>query len=90
MDYNQDGKLDLIIGDGYGDIHIFHRSGPNDNPILAVAAYNGGPTNVRRWLRRSSVSDIDHFLETIPYPETCSHVRKVFRTYQQYKDLWRS
>ena len=82
-----DPSINILLGSWFIS-HQLKRL--DENPILAIAAYNGGPTNVRRWLRRSPESDIDLFLEKIPYPETRSHVRKVFRTYQQYKNLWRS
>jgi len=60
----------------------------DNNPMLAVAAYNGGPTNLRRWLRRHQGNDMDYFLETIPFQETRSHVRKVFQSFYRYNSIW--
>jgi soluble lytic murein transglycosylase len=52
---------------------------------LALAAYNGGETNVDRWVaaarargRRLSVADI-------PFPETRAYVSRVLRAEQDYR-----
>jgi soluble lytic murein transglycosylase len=54
----------------------------------AVAAYNAGPTPVRRWLLRPGASDPDRFLEMIPYPETRGYVRSVLRNRELYRALY--
>jgi len=36
VDYNQDGKMDLVIGDGWGVIHIFLNAGTDDFPELVA------------------------------------------------------
>ncbi|MFW6293624.1 MAG: flagellar assembly lytic transglycosylase [Spirochaetota bacterium] len=46
-------------------------------PVRALAAYNAGQGNVRRWERRAPGLDDVLFHQTIPYPETYNHVRKV-------------
>ncbi|WP_111641943.1 transglycosylase SLT domain-containing protein [Marinimicrobium alkaliphilum] len=48
------------------------------NRILAAAAYNAGPTRVRRWLRESSQPlPYDVWIETIPFQETRGYVQNV-------------
>ena len=54
----------------------------------AVAAYNAGPTPVRRWLARDGAADPDRFIELIPYPETRSYVRTVLRNRELYRALY--
>ena len=43
----------------------------------ALAAYNAGQGNVRRWERQISAPDQLLFHQAIPFPETYNHVRKV-------------
>lgn len=46
------------------------------NRVLATAAYNAGPGNVNRWLKRYS-GDIDVWIEQIPFNETKEYVQRV-------------
>jgi soluble lytic murein transglycosylase len=48
----------------------------NNHMILATAAYNAGPTNVKRWLPESE-TDWDIWVETIPFNETRNYVQNV-------------
>jgi soluble lytic murein transglycosylase len=54
----------------------------------AVAAYNAGPSPVRRWLERGGADDPDRFIELIPYPETRAYVRSVLRNRELYRALY--
>ncbi len=54
----------------------------------ALAAYNGGQGNVRRWERGSSALDEILFHEAIPFPETYNHVRKVVVSAAYYGYLY--
>lgn len=44
---------------------------------LASAAYNAGPTPVKRWLAERGTLPADVFIETIPYRETRDYVTRV-------------
>lgn len=59
------------------------------SPVLALAAYNAGPGNVRRWLGERSYRDDAEFAEFIPYKETHGYVKKVLSAYQVYNWLYR-
>ncbi len=45
--------------------------------LLATAAYNAGPTPVKRWLAERGALPADVFVETIPYKETRDYVARV-------------
>jgi soluble lytic murein transglycosylase len=54
----------------------------------AIAAYNAGPSPVRRWLDRAGSADPDRFIELIPYPETRGYVRSLLRNRELYRALY--
>lgn len=51
----------------------------NGNRILATAAYNAGPSRVKKWLSKDSETPrpYDIWIETIPYYETRGYVQNV-------------
>lgn len=53
---------------------------------LAIAAYNGGPHNVRKWIRRTgNKMPLEIFLEHIPIAETRRYVRRVLTHCAAYR-----
>ncbi len=53
---------------------------------LAIASYNGGPHNVRKWLREYGEHlPLDVFLERIPFTQTHRYVRRVLTHYRAYR-----
>jgi soluble lytic murein transglycosylase len=53
---------------------------------LAIAAYNGGPHNVRRWMEGyEPTMPLDAFLERIPFEQTFRYVRRVLGHYAAYR-----
>jgi len=52
----------------------------------ALAAYNGGESRVRRWLRKQP--DVEKMVESIPVPETYGYVRRVVFLSEAYRLVW--
>lgn len=55
---------------------------------FAIAAYNAGENALRRWLARSNNRDLDEFIEEITYKETRKYVKKVLKSYWQYRTVY--
>jgi len=56
--------------------------------VLAIAAYNAGPNNVRRWLAANGdprVTDPIDWIEEIPFGETRNYVQRVLENAQVYR-----
>jgi soluble lytic murein transglycosylase len=66
-------------------IYLFDRF---DRIEHVLAAYNGGPNNVAKWLRSGSGKSIEEFIEEIPFAETRNFVKKVMTTYSFYRELY--
>jgi soluble lytic murein transglycosylase len=68
-----------------------HQSRWGGSLILAAASYNGGPTNVRRWIglngdpRLPGADPID-WIEQIPFSETRNYVMRVVENTQVYRN----
>ena len=58
-----------------------------DDPLLALLAYNGGQTRVRRWYRAAMLPP-DLFLETVEFPETRNYGRSVIAAAAMYRELY--
>lgn len=63
----------LEIGSRYMRLLLNRYDG---NRVLATAAYNAGPHNVNRWLKRFK-GPVDLWIENIPFAETREYVQKV-------------
>lgn len=59
----------------------------NGNLVHAVAAYNAGPPVVASWIQKFGDQEPDEFVEMIPYQETRQYVRRVLRSYREYRRL---
>ncbi|MBU2643326.1 lytic transglycosylase domain-containing protein [bacterium] len=58
------------------------------NLYYTLAAYNGGATNVNRWIRNAGTQDFDVFVEAITFNETQDYVKRVIRSYYIYQMLY--
>jgi len=58
------------------------------NRTSVLAAYNGGPGNVEKWLADDRYS-ADGQLTDIPFPETERYIEKVQRAYEKYLTLYK-
>jgi soluble lytic murein transglycosylase-like protein len=68
--------LSMLLGQDYFD----------GNLIYTLAAYNGGPGNVRRWKRElKDVTDPLLFIESLPAPETRDYIHKVMSNLWIYR-----
>ena len=52
----------------------------DENRVLATAAYNAGPLNVKAWLPDHDNLDARVWIENIPFNETRKYVRRVLET----------
>ena len=58
------------------------------NLSLALAAYNAGPHNLKRWLEENPLTEEAEFIENIPFPETRAYVKRTLLSYHLYKSLY--
>jgi len=49
----------------------------DNNPVLALAAYNAGQARVKRWIPAKQRIDADIWVETIPFRETRNYVQNI-------------
>lgn len=68
-----DQDRNIILGSNYlfSNLKRF-----DNNPVLATAAYNAGPYNVKKWIPTKEMS-ADIWIETIPFKETRNYVQRV-------------
>lgn len=59
----------------------------DDNPVLASAAYNAGPSRARQW-RGTRPLEGAIYVETIPFDETRDYVKKVMSNTIYYSKLF--
>jgi len=58
------------------------------NEMLALAAYNGGLTNVDSWVARARESGESLTIGAIPFPETREYVRRVLNAQREYRSTY--
>ena len=58
--------------------------------VLALAAYNGGETNVDRWLSQARQEGRPLTIGEIPFPQTQAYVKKVLHAQHQYRQAYPS
>jgi soluble lytic murein transglycosylase len=61
----------------------------DDQLLVALAAYNGGPGNTLKWLELGG-EDLDLFVERITATQSRLYLQRVYEHYIQYEDLYRS
>jgi soluble lytic murein transglycosylase len=78
-----DPQINIAYGSWYLRYLLDHYS---DNERLAIAAYNGGESNVDKWV--ADAGGPDHFRtdEDIPFPETRAYVASVEQKQAEYRD----
>ncbi|KDN10641.1 MULTISPECIES: murein transglycosylase [unclassified Gilliamella] len=70
-----DPQTNIQLGTSYLNTAYLQN---DKNRILSSAAYNAGPNNVKRWLKKSNGKlDAVAFIESIPFTETRNYVKNV-------------
>ena len=73
-----------------GALHLKDLLASYDRDLtLAIAAYNAGSGNVRRWEKGLGDLPRDEFIESIPFRETREYVKKVVSNMEMYQRLYR-
>ena len=81
-----DAELNLEIGQAYLTM-LLNADYFDGSLVHALAAYNGGPGNVRRWRRElKDVQDPLLFIESLPAPETRGYIHKVMSNLWIYRN----
>ena len=57
------------------------------NLVLALAAYNAGPSKLKSWKLESYGKDQSDLIESIPVPETRTYVQRVIKNYRFFKAM---
>lgn len=88
-DLTRDEHYNIRLGDGYFERMLAYYGGSYP---LAVAAYNAGPGNVNKWLRRNGDprnGSIDwlQWIEEIPIFETKNYVQRVLENAVVYEQM---
>ncbi|MEO0185800.1 MAG: transglycosylase SLT domain-containing protein, partial [candidate division WOR-3 bacterium] len=72
----------------FGTTYISKMLSEYNSLPVALAAYNAGPINVRKWLRKNSNAEMDEFIELIPFSETRDYVRLTLARQIIYRKIW--
>jgi soluble lytic murein transglycosylase len=60
----------------------------DNNPVLSLAAYNGGRGNVKQWKQQYQWGTDFTDVEQIPFKETRLYVGKVLKAHEKYRELY--
>ena len=96
---NYRGKLrhDLLIPDKNISIgekyinHLIEEPLINNDLIKLLAAYNGGPGNLNKWIKNTNFkSDPLMLIETIPSRETRNYIKEVLKNINMYNNKYKN
>ncbi|MGH7314008.1 MAG: transglycosylase SLT domain-containing protein, partial [Candidatus Rokuibacteriota bacterium] len=59
-----------------------------NDPRIALAAYNAGPTRARRWWQARRSDDMEAFVELIPYNDTRRYIMRVMLAWEEYRRIY--
>ncbi len=80
-----DPTINMTLGQKYV-LHLFAQPEVQGNLAFALAAYNGGPGNLRKWQRRmKGIDDPLLFIESVPSAETRDFVHAVLKNVWIYR-----
>jgi soluble lytic murein transglycosylase len=78
-------SVNIAYGSYYLRYLLDHYGG---NKVLALAAYNGGETNVDGWEANAEAAGHSLSVSAIPFPETRAYVEKVLRAQRDYRKTY--
>lgn len=88
---SKDPSYNVALGSAYLNDMVRNWKG---SYILAIASYNAGPANAKKWVKEHGdpreMDDIDEiidWIEQIPFAETRSYVQRVLENVQLYRYL---
>jgi soluble lytic murein transglycosylase len=81
-----DQETNIRIGARYVEQLLGQFTG---NVVMTIAAYNAGPIVVGNWSAAHRGRSEDEFVELIPFQETRQYVKRVLRSYKEYRRLAR-
>jgi soluble lytic murein transglycosylase len=88
-DYQNEQLYRPYLNVKFGAWYLARQLGDFENNLFAaLAAYNGGPGNAKRWLELAGDGDQDLFVESISNAETRNYVEKVYEHYAMYRRLY--
>ena len=81
-------EKNIVIGEKYIQ-HLNKEPLINNDIIKLLAAYNGGPGNLNKWLKKVNF-DKDPLLliETLPSRETRNYIKEVLKNYYVYNNKY--
>ena len=79
-----DPEVNIDLGCWYID---YLKERFSNDSVLVISGYNAGPGTTSKWLKQYDRSDLDNFVENVPYSETREHIKKVIKSYQMYQRL---
>ena len=79
-------EINLEVGQEYIE-YLLNLKLVNNNLIYLTAAYNGGPGNLQKWLKKTNyLEDPLFFMESIPSRETRWFIEKILTKYWIYQN----
>ena len=80
-----DAETNIMLGTKYFSELLENY---NNNQYLALAAYNAGTGNVKKWIEKGIIKEDGSDIENIPFKETNIYVRKILQNYRIYQELY--
>ena len=78
-------SVNVAYGSYYLRYLLNHYGG---NEMLAVAAYNGGLTNVDKWVAQADAEGHQLSPQEIPFPQTREYVQRVLGAERAYRETY--
>ena len=86
VDFTASDLADPSVNVAYGSYYLrYLLDHYHGNEVLAVAAYNGGITNVDRWAARARAEGHELTVAEIPFPQTRDYVTRVLDAQRAYR-----